>query len=722
MTASATARAAASRRNALWGTVTPAAAGGYALATLDRPHRAAMLVVCAVLVAVAAVMSLTAVRVARHRGRRRVVDLASVVVHVAGAAALGYLDGGVASPLSVLLYGSLPMLATMTTLRRFVGYGTLVVAAYGAVAVLGGPSPDGYPIVYTLGFVCLAVSCAMHSRSLASLRRRLDDVCRVDPLTGCLNRRGFDDRLDAELSRSRRTGEPVALLLLDLDGFKEVNDRDGHAAGDGLLVWTGRVLAETLRGRDAVGRVGGDEFAVLLPNATLERGLEVEARVRAALDVRSPASIGTAVHEPAAGLGGPGSGGPGSGGPGPDGSALDGSALDGRGPDRSVRGSSATSGPASDADDLRRAADARLYEDKVRRRGTSALRPPTAAVPIRRAAVRTARVAANERRTHALGQIGWLAAIDFAIGLLYAVLFADQAGAVRWVILFMTAFGTLLGLATVAAAGRLAASSSAHRTMLGVAAVQFLLVVTVVVLDGGVRSPLALGLLTPLPLIALSTPPRTAGPVAGTVAAVYVVLAVVVPGTSGWYAAIHLVVFVAISVACAAKGRTAALQRASLTLQSRSDPLTGCLNRRGVEEGFAAAVETADDTGVQVSVLLLDLDDFKRVNDTAGHAAGDELLVWVAATVAGTLRGHDRVGRLGGDEFVALLVDCPADQAAGVAVRVRAALAERVSASLGTATLGAHGDDLEALYSHADLALYAEKSARTPSRRPQPIA
>ena len=91
-------------------------------------------------------------------------------------------------------------------------------------------------------------------------------LSRSDPLTGVLNRRGFTERFEAELSEHvRHGGRPLGLMVVDLDGFKRVNDTNGHAAGDELLCEVAAALAADLRPADVVGRLGGDEFAVLLP-------------------------------------------------------------------------------------------------------------------------------------------------------------------------------------------------------------------------------------------------------------------------------------------------------------------------------------------------------------------------------------------------------------------------------------------------------------------------
>ncbi|MFZ5608424.1 MAG: putative bifunctional diguanylate cyclase/phosphodiesterase [Pseudomonadota bacterium] len=113
-------------------------------------------------------------------------------------------------------------------------------------------------------------------------RRQLEHQALHDALTGLPNRVLLSDRLEHAMHTARRTDEPLALLLLDLDNFKDVNDTLGHHIGDMLLVEIGRRLVKPLRESDTVARLGGDEFAILLPSAASEeRALEVATRVRA---------------------------------------------------------------------------------------------------------------------------------------------------------------------------------------------------------------------------------------------------------------------------------------------------------------------------------------------------------------------------------------------------------------------------------------------------------
>jgi diguanylate cyclase (GGDEF)-like protein len=136
----------------------------------------------------------------------------------------------------------------------------------------------------------------------ARQRERLSHQARTDELTGLYNRRHFHERLGSELSRARRSGEPVGLMLLDVDDFKAVNDGHGHLVGDAVLRAFAALLCESVRGADVVCRTGGEEFAVVLPGADADEAVAAAHRVVVAIreagigpDGMLTASVGLAI-------------------------------------------------------------------------------------------------------------------------------------------------------------------------------------------------------------------------------------------------------------------------------------------------------------------------------------------------------------------------------------------------------------------------------------------
>ncbi len=109
---------------------------------------------------------------------------------------------------------------------------------------------------------------------------RLRGLARSDALTGVLNRRGFEPVLQRERARARRQGEPLALLAIDVDHFKRVNDLHGHPAGDRVLARLAGLLVKLCRASDVVARLGGDEFVVLMPATRRDGAEKLAERVR----------------------------------------------------------------------------------------------------------------------------------------------------------------------------------------------------------------------------------------------------------------------------------------------------------------------------------------------------------------------------------------------------------------------------------------------------------
>ncbi len=160
------------------------------------------------------------------------------------------------------------------------------------------------PLVSPLGAGFVLFTALLLPR-VAEEERRLFTRATTDPLTGLLNRAAFEDRARAELERAGRTGRSLALAMLDLDHFKSFNDRFGHPAGDAALTAVAGAVARTVRGIDAAGRFGGEEFIVLFVEADAEAATAALKRIRAAVAALSPpriargitVSAGVAVHQ-----------------------------------------------------------------------------------------------------------------------------------------------------------------------------------------------------------------------------------------------------------------------------------------------------------------------------------------------------------------------------------------------------------------------------------------
>jgi diguanylate cyclase (GGDEF)-like protein len=141
------------------------------------------------------------------------------------------------------------------------------------------PLPDRDPELAEPGEAayCLVLRDVSDKRDALAARRK-SLFC--DHLTGVANRRAFFEAAELELNRNRRAPRPTALILVDADHFKGINDRHGHAGGDAVLRHLGGLLAATFRQVDVVARVGGEEFAVLLPSCDMEGAFAVAERLR----------------------------------------------------------------------------------------------------------------------------------------------------------------------------------------------------------------------------------------------------------------------------------------------------------------------------------------------------------------------------------------------------------------------------------------------------------
>jgi diguanylate cyclase (GGDEF)-like protein len=197
---------------------------------------------------------------------------------------------------------ALPMLRSLTLLlsrhegrvnpgARLAGIVTIVILGIFAARLLGALtstdggfsymhfSPAQSVVILVLVFLSMSLNFGFLLMAMDRLRNEVADLALLDDLTGVGNRRYLLQRLTEECARSERSGQPFALLVIDLDGFKGINDTYGHAAGDACLQHFTLMAQTRLRPGDMLARTGGDEFCIVLPSSTLREGAMIARRV-----------------------------------------------------------------------------------------------------------------------------------------------------------------------------------------------------------------------------------------------------------------------------------------------------------------------------------------------------------------------------------------------------------------------------------------------------------
>ena len=217
--------------------------------------------------------------------------LAMIAVNSGVIAAGAASSGGPESP--VLVLNALVVTGSAAYFRQRGVTAASVLAIAGVVGGSGIPQPARLPDHPSLPILTIAMiaSLAVYTRVgvLAELDHRRRSI--VDPLTGALNRQALANRLAELRAQAVGSGKPVCAIACDLDRFKRVNDLYGHARGDRVLKETVLAMRSVLRGFDSLYRIGGEEFVIVLPRATVEQGAEVAERIRAAVELARPGGL-----------------------------------------------------------------------------------------------------------------------------------------------------------------------------------------------------------------------------------------------------------------------------------------------------------------------------------------------------------------------------------------------------------------------------------------------
>jgi diguanylate cyclase (GGDEF)-like protein len=531
----------------------------------------------------------------------------------------------------------------------------------------------------------LAVCCIIVLRGAELQGEQLTHLVKRDPLTGLGNRRLLDEQLELELGRHRSGQRPLTILALDLNGFKALNDTLGHAAGDELLKDTARQLERCARRHDTIIRQGGDEFCVILPDTSAEQAEVVAGLIRSRLADMPNFHQGISTGLGAASF--------------PD--------------------------DGADAETLLDVADARLRTDKADgpARGTlppeqalvMSSSPDTPADPLADG-IPSGILMGLTRREMAVSRAIWhaTAAMFLFYGMLGVTLFFAAPSLRTPPFLPISLTGLVLGAWFVMTR---APAIGTLRNHFVVACAYLFPVLTLVATKPAGAATICLAMwIGPLSAVRLASRWHVAahGVAASTLMLGLPVVGLVEPETT---VAILMLVgtFWVLGLCCVVVLEAAEAQGEELARLVRRDPLTGAGNRRQLTERLTTELAHHRLAGAQLTVLALDLNGFKALNDTVGHAAGDELLRTVARELTTIVDGRGDVVRQGGDEFAVLLPWCTALEAQGVVAAIRTRLGEivvagvTVSTGIGAATFPTDGVDLDGLLDRADNRLRADK-------------
>lgn len=517
--------------------------------------------------------------------------------------------------------------------------------------------------------------CHRAHDSTAQAARR---IAHTDVLTGCLNRRGFVLDVQTRIAGSR-PGRGLALLLLDLDQLATINDDQGRGAGDRALAWAGEQLAAAVPDGGTVGRLGGNDFAVALPNTSARDAGELAASLRAMLGPRIGCQVGIAISED-------------------PGTAVD----------DFLRVALASQQAASASDAAPRALVAGSTRGARYHAPDDDGQPDVTYEQVRRARRRETAPAAGVRFGRVARDGFWVIGFAGAVVIVAAVADGIDSAAERamlwagpiWVLANL-ALGWVIGRQQqiTDTTARIARLSSSVLVSVGVS--------LAMVASGGIATPIVAALYLKTMFDAAVTPTKSAAASTAITLVGWAVAALFTPLSELWVIPYQLTLFV-VSFGLGAVGRRAFLDARSEQLRlAHTDVLTGLRNRRGFMQGaeraFAAAVD-----GAPLTLIAFDVDAGDRDPD-----ARDELLRDVAGVMRDAFPGAYSLSRLGGEEFCAAIPAASVAEASALAGVLAARLANVAPASIGCAVYPHDGDTLEALLLRADHRSYASNTERT---------
>jgi diguanylate cyclase (GGDEF)-like protein len=620
----------------------------------------------------------------------------------------------------VVAFALVPLLIVPTPCYLYTWRLALPYLVAGALLVLFGQLPiDGparvaHALISTCAFVVVAAAMIVTRQRTRQLARHNRRLAYTDPLTGIANMRSLRERISADLGRPRGDGRPFALFAMDMDNFKQVNDRFDHSMGDKVLCAVAAALSEELEAGDLAVRRGGDEFAVLATNPT-ERDLEeLRERLEAAIARARTATCPRVTPSGAVAY---------------------------------IR-----TRPGEEIGAMMERADQALHDAKVasrkrRRRQAAQFADPLDTVEAEFAAASSGAEelleglagAADSERTRparrllrvlagALGRANpvWrfgalllalgavtlalvsiaqmvepltpLAGAAIAAGLAALALTCVWAGIAglsqRWLHLpWVAAYGLLaLAIALAGHSGAALLDLIPAIVMYGFLMYKARTAALYLLLGQGMYGAFAIG-----------------GGVAQGLSRT-VITTVVVAAVAGLVAKLRLV--------------TVRFARRNRELSER-DALTGLANVRALRGRVVDAVERASTGQLHPLIVAIDLDEFKQVNDVHSHSIGDRVLVAVARTMTERVRIDELVARRGGDEFAVVVNDADPQYADALVARIDEAIVRartRICPDLRpTASVVSvpwrPGESPDELLHNADVALHAKKAESRPGPR-----